>query len=183
MPVNRLRAREGFTLIELMIVVAIVGILAAVAIPAFNSYKMQARAGEAPAFLAEIAQRQEAYRSEFGTYCDVGGGGDTAQRMPAAMPAPGAPVFWPTDLGSLGNWAQLGAFPYGAVYFQYATWAGLPNNAPADLYPNNWNDFWFVARAFGDLDGDGQRITFTTGVGANHVICGGDGNACSQGWE
>jgi type IV pilus assembly protein PilA len=181
MNVNRLRTREGFTLIELMIVVAIIGILAAVAIPAFNSYKMQARAGEAPAFLAEIAQRQEAYRSEYGTYCNVGAG-ENGLKMPGAMPAPGAPVFWPVD-GTLGAWAQLGAFPDGAVYFQYSTWAGLPNNAPADLYPQNLNDFWFVARAFGDLDGDGQEITFTTGAGANHVICSGAGAACSQGWE
>jgi len=179
--VQKTREKEGFTLIELMIVVLIVGILAAVAIPAFRSYQMTARTGEASAFLAEIAQRQEAYRSEFGTYCDVGGGSDAAQRMPVDLPAPNAPVMWPTDLATLGNWAQLGAHPDGPTYFQYATWAGLPNNAPADIFPSNWPDFWFVARAFGDLDGDGQVITFTTGAGANVVVCSGQG--CDQGWE
>jgi prepilin-type N-terminal cleavage/methylation domain-containing protein len=183
MPVNRPRAREGFTIIELMIVVAIVGILAAVAVPAFTSYKMQARAGEASAFLAEIAQRQEAYRSEFGTYCDVGGGPDGLW-MPPTLPLPGEPMFWDNNPAALGNWAQLGAFPDGAVYFQYSTWAGLPNQAPADLYPQGLNDFWFVARARGDLDGDGTRVIFTTGAGANHVLCElSTGENCSRGWH
>jgi prepilin-type N-terminal cleavage/methylation domain-containing protein len=181
MNVNRLRAREGYTIIELMIVVAIVGILAAVAIPAFNGYKMQARAAEASAFLSEIAQRQEAYRSEHGTYCNVGGAANGVP-MPATLPAPGQPVFWPVD-GALGAWAQLGAYPDGPTYFQYSTWAGLPNQAPTDLYPANYNDFWFVASAIADLDGNSTRIQFVTGAGANRVICVSDPGICNKGWE
>jgi len=64
---NRNR-KQGFTLIELMIVVVIIGVLAAVAIPSFQSYMYRSRMSEATTFLGEIKQRQEAYRAEFGLY-------------------------------------------------------------------------------------------------------------------
>ena len=67
---NRTRS-EGFTLIELMVVVGIVGVLAMVAIPAFTGYVQQTRAAEATTFLAEIKTKQESYRAELGQYCAV----------------------------------------------------------------------------------------------------------------
>jgi type IV pilus assembly protein PilA len=59
---------KGFTLIELMIVVAIIGILAAIAIPNFMSYQCKAKQSEAKSNLGTIRTAQEAYRAEFDHY-------------------------------------------------------------------------------------------------------------------
>jgi len=61
---------KGFTLIELMIVVAIIGILAAIAIPNFLNYQCKAKQSEAKQTLGTIAKNQEAYVSEFNKYAD-----------------------------------------------------------------------------------------------------------------
>lgn len=59
---GRRMSRNGFTLIEVMIVVAIVGILAAVALPAYQKYVREARRAEAAAGLLELQALQEKWR-------------------------------------------------------------------------------------------------------------------------
>ena len=59
---------EGFTLIELMVVVAIIGILAAVAVPQFSSYQARARSSEARLHLSTVWTAEEAFRIEYGSY-------------------------------------------------------------------------------------------------------------------
>lgn len=60
---------SGFTLMELMIVVAIVGILASIAYPAFTSALTKSRRAEGRTALAELLQQQERFMTQTNSYC------------------------------------------------------------------------------------------------------------------
>ncbi len=66
------KAQKGFTLIELMITVAIVAILAAVAIPNYSAYVKRGKAAEATSTLALLKNRMEQYYQDNKTYLDTG---------------------------------------------------------------------------------------------------------------
>jgi prepilin-type N-terminal cleavage/methylation domain-containing protein len=72
---NTKRGEKGFTLIELMIVVVIIGILAALAIPRFMRATTKSKQSEAKQVLKQIYTMQHAYRQEYNTYW---GNGTTA---------------------------------------------------------------------------------------------------------
>lgn len=63
------RCARGFTLIELMIVVAIVAILGAVAYPAYQSSVIKGRRAQGRTALAELLQQQERFLTQTNTYC------------------------------------------------------------------------------------------------------------------
>lgn len=63
-----MQKKEGFTLVELLIVVAIIGILAAIAIPQFAAYREKAYCSAIKSDLANLAISEEAYFTDYDAY-------------------------------------------------------------------------------------------------------------------
>lgn len=80
------RAQRGFTLIELMITVAIIGILAAIALPSYQEYVARSRRLDAQATLLEAAQFMERFYTQNGRY-NLTTPGNVAVALPAALSA------------------------------------------------------------------------------------------------
>ena len=62
------KQNKGFTLIELMMVIAIIGLLAAIAIPNYSEYLTRTKRSEGQALLADVAARQERFYAQNNSY-------------------------------------------------------------------------------------------------------------------
>jgi type IV pilus assembly protein PilE len=85
--------QKGFTLIEIMIVVAIIGILAAIAIPQYQDYVLRANIQEATSTLSDFRTRMEQWYQDNRTYAAAAGGGCGVVDPPQVPPTP-APARW-----------------------------------------------------------------------------------------
>src|SRR5215471_7244362 len=77
-------AREciGFTLLELVITVAIVAVLAAIALPSYSNYVLRANRAQAKQFMGDVANREEQYLADQRTYTAVIGPGGLGTTQP-----------------------------------------------------------------------------------------------------
>lgn len=82
-----MRRNKGFTLIELMIAVLVVGILAAIAIPTYTQYVQRANRSAAQQFMLEVASRAEQYRLDVRAYPSgfASEGGDLVISIPGEV--------------------------------------------------------------------------------------------------
>jgi type IV pilus assembly protein PilA len=153
---KKLHTRKGgFTLIELMIVVAIIGILAAIAIPNFLRFQLKAKSSEGKTNLAAIRTAEQSYYSEFGVYV-------SADQSPAAPGGSQKQAFVANGTNNGGSdpgFTTLGWSPEGNVYFSYGVDSGTAGNG-----------FFAVANADIDADGTNQAWAYRkagAGIGDN----------------
>ena len=90
--IQKMKSEKGMTLIELMAVVIIVGILAAVAIPMYTGYMVRARRADAKTALEQLRASQEMFRAERGRYANNGDDGSDAVALTILRNTWGAPV-------------------------------------------------------------------------------------------
>lgn len=137
----RIKKERGFTLIELMIVVAIIGILAAIAIPNFRNYQLKAKRNELPTNLKAIRTAELSYQAEKGHF------------QPLTATPTGSLKASKRKFIDQGGFANVGWQPTGQVYGTYFSQGPL---TPTTM----------VGYAKSDIDQDGVNatISFTANI-------------------
>ena len=160
---------EGFTLVELMIVVAIIGVLAALAIYGVSRYLKHSKTAEATRSLGTI---ENGSKAQFQLDTDTSGTGvgpfvhtfcpKTTAPTPATVPA-GAKVVVVTAAGSGADydqaaWKCLKFVMTDPQFYSYAYNSDAPTGVGVNAH--------YTATANGDLDGNGTQSTFQlNGIG------------------
>jgi prepilin-type N-terminal cleavage/methylation domain-containing protein len=160
-----LRTQKGFTLIELMVVVAIIGILAGLAIYSFGGTQKKTKArGEVAAVFAEFKVRQEQYMLENRTYLSSNAADDEDTRHPTAGPAADGSktAFLPLPAEWGVNNLKM-ATGFASTYCSYVAIAGVAADA-GNIGTIAGGDFgftapatedWYYLLAHCDMDQDG----------------------------
>jgi type IV pilus assembly protein PilE len=153
----RRACQKGFTLIELMIVVTIIGILAAISIPLYKNYLIDARLNEAKPYLLDIAAHQMSYKLRNGLYCCSG---DTFSE-PVLMSGLGV------DLDKTGNFCFMVVCRDAALCQTAKTTSFIAASETGD--PTVEFEVWAVLRATNTTTVSGPQSTTCT-MSATKVV-------------
>lgn len=170
------RARRGYTIVEVLAVVAIVGILAALAMFGFRKYLHAASASEAKNIMQGIHLGEQIYRQDNLGYLSCSA--SMTAYFPHATPDDKKWSWIMTSHPDWPQWERLG-IKTDQVKLVYVVMAGPPGTAP-DAVPEMTNgpawpaasdvlEPWFVVHAIGDVDGDGVHSSFVSSS-FNHEI-------------
>lgn len=162
------KGQRGFTLIELMIAVSVVGLLAGIAVPNFVRYQLKSRTAEARTNIAAIKTGQEAFRASYDFYANLADNGSPAPGPQKEMWQDNAcrPSCSRANPFACREFDCIGFVPNGPVYYRYQSHAIPEPMAPKD----------FCVAAVSDLDGDGNLGGFEY-QSANTSVMGQAGNA------
>lgn len=163
------KSERGFTLVELMITVAIVAVLALLALVGYSRWSRSSKTAEAGAMIGSIKGQEETYRAETLRYLDCTNGGLTlATTYPAAAPSDKKQTFDVLNCG--GNvvclsFQRLHVTGNGPVYYDYSCAAGPADGTAVTgfkghVYAASATDVWVIVRAIGDLDNNGTQSTY-----------------------
>ena len=136
--------RAGFTLLELMMVMTVLGALLTIAIPLMISYQLRSKTAEVKTNLGAIQVLEETYYSEYQTY-------RSANPEPAAIPG-SVPVHFDAVNS---DFAGLGFVPEGRVYFSYGVaisgdGTAFTADAGADIDADGFVQYWGYANPGSD---------------------------------
>ena len=154
------RRHSGFTLIELMIVVGIIGILAAVAVPSFMKYLRKGRTTEAKIFVKKLFDGARTYYSD-PVFYDA----KHAQALPAQFPSVVVDSYADSACcasGGANEKCDPGAEDWTGEPWQALKFAMADPHYYAYGYDVDGDEFTgYYAYAYGDLDCDGNFSTFS----------------------
>ncbi|TKB09452.1 type IV pilin protein [Desulforhopalus sp. IMCC35007] len=143
---KKVENKEGFTLIELMIVVAIIGILAAIAVPNFLTYQLKSKTAEAKTNLGAIQKSQLSYRAENEFYADC------VVNPNAGVNGQGTKQAWDVPPVAGAGWGEIGYAPAGNVFYVYEVLTAQDNAAAIGNMVANTTGTDYAASAVADLD-------------------------------
>ena len=106
------RPARGFTLIELMVVVAVVGLLASLAYPSYRQSVLKSRRADAKAALLDLAQREERYMAQYNAFIGTGTALGYGSAFPIAVMS-GSQSFYTLTLTATGTTFTATATPTG----------------------------------------------------------------------
>jgi type IV pilus assembly protein PilE len=147
---------KGFTLIELVVAMVIVGILAAIAVPAYSSYVLKSHRTDAKTALLDMASLEERFFSTNNSYSQT-----------------------QSDLGYTG----VVPFPVGSGYYNITVLTAVAATAPSGLTNGTPASYIITAAATGNQVNDAACASFTINSAGQQSATGTDPQASTDCWQ